>query len=233
MSRASLAAKGALIEIMCLAFECEKRGVLKTGGVPWTVDEIAFAMGGDKDINITAIEELLALKVLKKDRKNAIFQQRMCKDENLRRIRQAAGSKGGNPNLVNQKRKQKPTPSSSSSSSSSKIHKEIQSVSAKKFSLELSLELPANVLEAAEMNQHTLTGKKQTMFIRSQWKVFLHERLNDPPEKQREYRRVSDLTRYFLNWIRNKQPKPFENNETSHTKISLREQEGREIIGLT
>jgi hypothetical protein len=122
LSRASLEAKGALIEIMCLAFECEKRGVLKTGGVPWSVEEIAHAMGGDKDVNIKAIEELLRLKVLKKDRKNTIFQSRMCKDEKLRKVRQDAGSKGGNPILVNQTFKQKPTPSSSTSSSTSVIN---------------------------------------------------------------------------------------------------------------
>ncbi len=149
LSRASLAAKGALIEIMCLAFECEKRGVLQTGKVPWTIQEIAFAMGGDKLVNVQAIEELLTLKILKKDRKGAIFQARMCKDEKLRKVRQEAGSKGGNPNLLNQKSKQKPTPSSSSSSSSSIIHKESTLFSVVKtpaFELNLSLDLPANIL---------------------------------------------------------------------------------------
>lgn len=125
LSRASLAAKGALIEIMCLAFECEKRGVLQTGKHPWTIEEIAFAMGGDKKINIAAIEELLSLNVIRKDKKGAIYQNRIIKDEKLRKTRREAGSKGGNPILVKGKVKtqvnQNPTPSSSSSSSTSVV----------------------------------------------------------------------------------------------------------------
>jgi hypothetical protein len=119
LSRASLRAKGALIEILCLAFECEKRGVLKTGNKPWSVEEIAHAMGGDKIENISAIEELLTLKVLKKDKKSAIFSARMVRDEKISKVRRDAGSKGGNPILVKQTPKQNPTPSSSSSSSTS------------------------------------------------------------------------------------------------------------------
>ena len=121
LSRASLAAKGAMIEIMCLAFECEKRGILKTGSTPWTITEIATAIGGDFETNKSAIQELLDKKILKKDRKNAIFSSRMCKDEKLRKVRQAAGFKGGNPNLLNQNSKQNATPSSSPSSSTSII----------------------------------------------------------------------------------------------------------------
>lgn len=121
LSRASLEAKGALIEVLCLAFECEKRGVLKTGKTAWTIEEIAHAMGGDKMRNISAIEELLTLKVLKKDRKNAIFSSRMVRDEKLSKVRRACGSRGGNPNLVNQKFNQKTTPAASSSASTSVI----------------------------------------------------------------------------------------------------------------
>jgi hypothetical protein len=127
LSRASLSAKGALVEILCLAFECEKRGVLKTGSHAWTIEEISRAMRGSNDENEKAIRELLVLKVLKKDRKNAIFSSRMCKDEKLRKVRREAGLKGGNPNLLNQTANQKPTPSSSSSVSSS-VNKEIESL---------------------------------------------------------------------------------------------------------
>lgn len=119
LSRASLQAKGALIEIMCLAFECEKRGYLKTGKDPWTIDEIAHAIGGDKMENILAIEELLHKKILKKDKKNTIFSARMVRDEKLSKVRRKVGLLGGNPNLVNQSANQNPTPSSSSSSSTS------------------------------------------------------------------------------------------------------------------
>jgi hypothetical protein len=130
LSRASLSAKGAMIEIMCLAFECEKRGVLKTAGKAWSIDEIAMAIGGDFENNKSAIWELLDKKILKKDRKGAIFSQRMCRDEKIRKLRKEAGCKGGNPILLNQKvnlpANQKLTPSSSSSSSSSEIKESIE-----------------------------------------------------------------------------------------------------------
>jgi hypothetical protein len=68
-------------------------------------------------------------------------------------------------------------------------------------------EIPANVLEAAEMNQWTLHKSRHTEFIKSQWGVFLKERNNDPPVKRMLYiRQSSELYQYFLNWIRNKKP---------------------------
>lgn len=94
LARASLAAKGAMIEIMCLAFECEKRGVLGTDGKPWTIEEIAFAMGGDKQVNIDAIKELLELNVLKKNKKNFIFSSRMVKDSKVLEARRKGGELG-------------------------------------------------------------------------------------------------------------------------------------------
>jgi hypothetical protein len=94
LSRASLQAKGAMIEIMCLAFECDKRGVLATDGHAWTIDEIAHAIGGDKQVNIAAIEELLKLNVLKKNKKNFIFSSRMVKDSKVLDARKKGGELG-------------------------------------------------------------------------------------------------------------------------------------------
>jgi hypothetical protein len=94
LSRASLQAKGAMIEIMCLAFECDKRGILATDGHPWSIDEIAHAMGGDKMVNISAIEELLKLNVLKKNKKNFIFSSRMVKDSKVLDARKKGGELG-------------------------------------------------------------------------------------------------------------------------------------------
>lgn len=119
LSRASLQAKGALIEVLCLAFECEKRGYLITDKTPWTIEEIAHAIGGDKMENMKALEELLMKKILKIDKKNCIFSARMVRDEKVSKLRRRAGSMGGNPNLVNQTSNQNLTPSSSSSSSTS------------------------------------------------------------------------------------------------------------------
>jgi 5-methylcytosine-specific restriction endonuclease McrA len=66
--------------------------------------------------------------------------------------------------------------------------------------------LPDATLEAAELNQFALTRNKNTEFLNHQWEVFLAERIHDPPEKRRKYQQLSDLTTYFLNWVRNKHP---------------------------
>lgn len=74
------------------------------------------------------------------------------------------------------------------------------------FSIEPDLPLPPATLEAAELNQFTLTRNKNTEHLKQQWEVFIVERIHDPPEKRRQYRQLSDLTSYFLNWVRNKHP---------------------------
>lgn len=74
------------------------------------------------------------------------------------------------------------------------------------FELKTGIDLPAATLEAAERNQFARKKSKNTEFIKDQWVVFLAERVHDPPEKQSQYRQLSDLTSYFLNWIRNKFP---------------------------
>lgn len=74
------------------------------------------------------------------------------------------------------------------------------------FSFDEKTQIAPNVLEAAEMNQFTHTRSKNTEFVKSQWGIFLKERMNDPPVKQREYKQLSDLGRYFLNFLRDKFP---------------------------
>lgn len=72
------------------------------------------------------------------------------------------------------------------------------------FSFSTQTNLPENVLEAAQRNQFALTRNDNTEFLKSQWEVFLGERMIDPEAKN--YQSLSDLTSYFLNWIRNKHP---------------------------
>lgn len=83
------------------------------------------------------------------------------------------------------------------------------------FEITLKVEIPDNVLEAAEMNQFTHTQKNNTEFIKSQWKVFLSERMNDPPRTR--HKTLSELTSHFLNWIRNKHPKVNGKNNSGST----------------
>lgn len=66
--------------------------------------------------------------------------------------------------------------------------------------------LPPWTLEACELNQHAITKDKNTEWILQQWDIFILERANDPPAERSMYRQITDLTKYFLNWIRTKTP---------------------------
>lgn len=81
--------------------------------------------------------------------------------------------------------------------------------------LSAETELPAATLEAAEMSQFTMTQNKNTEFIKGHWKIFLTERLNDPPNKRMMFQTLPDYTSYFLNWIRTKHPNKHATGTTS------------------
>jgi hypothetical protein len=116
--------RGIWWEIICLLHESDERGVLLLNGNPMPEDALCRLLGLDNQKLTTALTTLLTYGVAKRrESDGALYSKRMVADENLRQIRKMAGSKGGNPLLLNQKPttpvKQKPTPSSSSSSSSS------------------------------------------------------------------------------------------------------------------
>lgn len=115
------------MDLLCVAFECDERGVFATAGVPWTVDEIARAAGGDLTHTLPCVQELIRKGVAKRNKAGAIFSARLVRDESIRKIRTEAGKKGGNPDLLKQNStkglttgvKQNPTPSPSPSLSAS------------------------------------------------------------------------------------------------------------------
>lgn len=136
LRRCSHAAKGVWIDMLCLMFEADERGVLATNGVAWSDEEIACAVGGDAATTIGAIQELTFKGVAKRRSNGALYSKRMVADENKRRMCSEAGKRGGgNPKLrentptfkgvpkggvkgdVKGGSKQNPNPSSSSSSS--------------------------------------------------------------------------------------------------------------------
>jgi hypothetical protein len=101
----SHAAKGALIDIFCLMFDCDQRGVLATNGHAWTDEETARAIGAD----VAVINELTIKGVLKRVPKGgvngmvnpnlegALYSARMVADERKRSLCAEAGKRGGNP----------------------------------------------------------------------------------------------------------------------------------------
>ncbi len=115
--RCSLGAQGAWIRMLCLMHQCDERGVLVTDGRPWAVDEIAAAIGGDKQAASLYVTELLEKGVARRSSAGAILSSRMVRDEAIRLERVKAGSLGGRPEKQNEsktkakhkaKRKQKP-----------------------------------------------------------------------------------------------------------------------------
>jgi hypothetical protein len=81
----------------------------------------------------------------------------------------------------------------------------------------LETELSVFTLEAAERNQFTHTGNRNTEFIKQQWEIFTLERKSDSPHKKRENK--NRLGEYFLNWVRTKFPKQINGKKVDTKKI--------------
>jgi hypothetical protein len=99
LKRCSHAAKGVLIDAMCLANETEERGVFISYGIPWTEKDLIEAVGGNADITTRSIAELLLKGRIKKREDGALFIAKMVRDEEIRLKRAEGGKLGGNPSL--------------------------------------------------------------------------------------------------------------------------------------
>ena len=99
LRRATKAEKGVLIDMLCLMYECEDRGILSSGGTPWSDSDVAGAIGGDISENLTCLSELLRKGVVSRNQTGAIFSRRMVRDEHKRKLCVEAGKLGGNPTL--------------------------------------------------------------------------------------------------------------------------------------
>jgi hypothetical protein len=92
LRRCSLAARGVWIDMICLMFDSEVRGVLATNGVAWSEREIAATISGETSQILTGVEELLRKGVVSRDDSEAnstgipgaIFSRRMVRDEKIR-----------------------------------------------------------------------------------------------------------------------------------------------------
>lgn len=95
LRRCSHGARGVWIDILCLMFDCEQRGVLATGGTPITDEELCFVIGGDFARTKAHIAELFDKGVMKKNDAGAYFSARIMRDDEIRKVRAASGLKGG------------------------------------------------------------------------------------------------------------------------------------------
>lgn len=85
LKRCTHAAKGVLIDLLCVMFECEERGVLISSGKPWSDDEAAVSVGGHSDVTSLSLRELMEKGVLRRRNDGALYSARMVRDEELRK----------------------------------------------------------------------------------------------------------------------------------------------------
>lgn len=112
LRRCSVAARGVWIDMICLMFDSEDRGILSCGRKPWSDQEIAGAVGGNHEDVMACIQELVCKGVADRDGNGAVRCRRMVRDERDRRDlaqeRAKAGAKGGR--ISKRKAKGKQTP---------------------------------------------------------------------------------------------------------------------------
>jgi hypothetical protein len=84
LRRCSRESRSIWIDMICLMFECEERGVLSTGGRPWSLREIAGALSGDERTNLRRVGELLRNGVAKRRKDGAVFSKRLVRDDQER-----------------------------------------------------------------------------------------------------------------------------------------------------
>ncbi len=81
LKRCSFAARGVYIELLCIAFQCDERGVFITEGIVWTKDEILRSIAGDINEISAAWDELVRWKRFKQRDDGAYYNSRLVRDE--------------------------------------------------------------------------------------------------------------------------------------------------------
>jgi hypothetical protein len=92
----SPAARGLLMDLLCLMYGAEERGVLISNGEPWAAERVAASVTGfAADLLDVCLHELVAKGVLSRDGRGALCSRRMVREEDIRQKRAIAGRKGG------------------------------------------------------------------------------------------------------------------------------------------
>lgn len=108
----TLAARGLWMDLLCLMWECPKRGVLLTGTTPWTSEDIARAEGIPPTVVRRLLDELLAAGVASLDENKAFYSRRIVREELERQQKCRAGPEpsSSSSSFSFSKQKQKPPP---------------------------------------------------------------------------------------------------------------------------
>ena len=77
LRRCTHAAKGVWIDILCLMWENEERGVLATAGQAWCDEDIARAVGGDQAVVLSCLAELTLKGVANRRSDGSLYSRRL------------------------------------------------------------------------------------------------------------------------------------------------------------
>ena len=80
--------------MLCLMFDSEQRGYLGEEDRPWSIEEIALAIGGPYDVALNAVQEVLAKSVFRLNKSGCVYSKRLLEYEDLRKNRSISGKKG-------------------------------------------------------------------------------------------------------------------------------------------
>lgn len=105
LRRCTHAEVGVWFRILCLMFESEFKGMLATNGEPWTDEEIALAVGGDKIETKRCVTALVTKGVASRNERGALINRRMYREHLERvaireRVRQFRGRQCGNGDVT-------------------------------------------------------------------------------------------------------------------------------------
>lgn len=227
-----LAVRGAWVDLLLYMWDEPVKGEITgtieefSGMLSCTTKECEFALNLLMEKKVCNYEKLPGAKI-------KIISRRMKKDADISLKRSKSGSKGVKEKA---KLKQKKEFVVDLPQAKSKQNPDIEYIydndtglnsfeGEGNFSFSPNTELPKLALEAVEMNQFTHTKKKNTDFVKEQWRTFLSERINDPPAKKSQYKILTDLTSYFFNWMRDKFPTngTHQHNSSYGTKLGTSE----------
>lgn len=224
----SAAANGVLIRLMCILHKQEVYGKVRL------IEK--FRISDDKMVNFSAqfaknmpyeideircgLSELFGAGVIQ-IKGDVLSQKRMVNDGELSDKRSKSGKVGGKKTAEQNKKfaedfdtnfaiaKDTANPENENEyvNGGPVLKKDNEGVEEFPRAFPFDTTLPPWTLEACELNQHAITKDKNTEWILQQWDIFILERANDPPAERSMYRQITDLTKYFLNWIRTKTPK--------------------------
>jgi hypothetical protein len=97
-------------EMLMLMHDAERRGILRVGGRPLTLGQIAKLINLDNQTFLQAFEQIKNHNVCSIDEDGAIYSRSMVKRAETSVKRAISGSLGGNPSLLNQNPKQESYP---------------------------------------------------------------------------------------------------------------------------